>query len=113
MPAPTLRPAADPLDDIDREAPVDSAMARQERADLPGERSDRPRQARGGGDVYLDAARELAREERDPEQARRDDDRDAERVEDGDPDIAYGADLLAPGEHGRGADDDDPIDETE
>ncbi|MGN6528544.1 MAG: hypothetical protein ACTHL8_19310 [Burkholderiaceae bacterium] len=116
MPAPTLRPAADPLDAMDRSTDrgVDAAMARQERADLPGERSDQPRPDKAG-DVYLDAARDLAEGERDPEQARRDDDREAERVADGDPDIAgVGADddveAVAPA---RGADDDDPIDETE
>lgn len=112
MPAPTHRPAADPLDAMDRSTDrgVDAAMGRQDRADLPGERSDEPRpDARG--DVYLDAARDLAEGERDPEQARRDDDREAERVADGDPDIA-GDDPAAIGAT-HGADDDDPIDETE
>ena len=111
MPAPSVRPAADPLDDIDREASgVDSAMARQDRADLPGERSDQPKVS---GDVYLDAARELARESLEPEQARRDGDREAERVIDGDPDIELARESLAPADIGLGADDDDPIDETE
>ena len=43
MSAPSTRPAADPLDDIDRESGgVDTLMGRQDRADLPGERSDQP-----------------------------------------------------------------------
>lgn len=115
MPAPSIRPAADPLDDIDCEASgVDSAMARQDRADLPGERSDEPQGGRSAsGDVYLDAARDLAEGSLDPEQARRDADRDAERVVDGDPDLDLARDSLAPAEIGLGADDDDPIDETE
>src|SRR3954471_4532397 len=37
-----VKPVADPLDDIDRVTPVDSMMARQDRADLPGNRSDQP-----------------------------------------------------------------------
>jgi hypothetical protein len=105
-----MTPAADPLDDIDREASgADSAMARQDRADLPGERSDQPRP----GDVYLDAARDLAREDVDPEQARRDDDREVERIADGDRDVAGLGETLEAVLPGHGADDDDPIDETE
>ncbi len=107
MPAPSIRPAADPLDDIDRDSGgADSVMARQDRADLPGERSDQPRP--GKGDVYIDAARDLSRRSINPSQEALDAERDAERVADGDPDIA-----LAPVERGQGADDDDPIDETE
>ncbi len=115
MPAPSIRPAADPLDDIDREASgVDSAMARQDRADLPGERSDSPQGGRApAGDVYSNATREVAEESLEPEQARRDSDREAERVIDGDPDIELARESLAPAEAGLGADDDDPIDETE
>lgn len=114
MPAPSIRPAADPLDDIDRESSgVDSVMARQDRADLPGERSDQPQP--GKGDVYLDAAREVARESLDPDQEALDAEREAERIVDGggDPDIALARDSLAPAETGRGPDDDDTIDETE
>jgi hypothetical protein len=113
MPVPTHRPAADPQDDLDRptERGTDAATGRQDRADSPGERADETRH--GGGDIYLDAARELAEGELAPEQARRDDDREAERVADGDPDIA-GVDgdvegLASP----PGADGDDPVDETE
>jgi len=107
MPTITNRPAADPLDDIDRESSgADSSMARQDRADLPGQRSDQPDQGRRSGDVYIEAARELSQQELDPGQARIDGDREAERIADGDPDIV-------PVEVARGADDDDPIDETE
>jgi hypothetical protein len=112
MPAPSIRPAADPLDDIDRQSGgVDSAMARQDRADRPGERSDQP--PPGKGDVYLDAARDVARESLNPNQEALDADRETERVADGDPDIALARDSLAPAEAGRGPDDDDTIDETE
>jgi hypothetical protein len=112
MPAPSIRPAADPLDDIDRDSGgADSAMARRDRADLPGERPDHP--ARGKGDVYLDAARDVARESLNPNQEAFDADRDAQRIADGDPDIALARDRLAPAEGGRGPDDDDTIDETE
>jgi len=112
MPAPSVRPAADPLDDIDRDAGgADSAMARRDRADLPGERPDHP--PPGKGDVYLDAARDVARESLNPSQEALDADREAERIADGDPDIALARDSLAPAEAGRGPDDDDTIDETE
>ena len=107
MPAPSIRPAADPLDDIDRESGgADDAMARRDRADLPGERADHP--PPGKGDVYLDAAREVARESLNPNQEAFDADREAERVADGDPDIAP-----APAQAGRGPDDDDTIDQAE
>ena len=112
MPAPSIRPAADPLDDIDRESGgADTIMDRQDRADLPGERSDQPRA--GKGDVYIDAAREVSRGSIDPDQEALDADRDAERVLDGDPDIDLARDSLAPAELGLGPDDDDTIDETE
>ena len=114
MPAPSIRPAADPLDDIDREASgADSAMARQDRADLPGERSDQPRAGDSKGDVYIDAARDLSRESVIPSQEALDADRDTDRVVDGDPDIDLARDSLAPAEIGLGPDDDDTIDETE
>ncbi len=112
MPAPSIRPAADPLDDIDRESGgADTIMDRQDRADLPGERSDQPRA--GKGDVYIDAAREVSRGSIDPDQEALDADREAERVLDGDPDIDLARDSLAPAELGLGPDDDDTIDETE
>ena len=112
MPTPSTRPAADPLDDIDRESGgVDTLMDRQDRADLPGERSDQPNA--GSTDIYTDATREVARESLDPNRDALDADRDAERVVDGDPDVDLARDSLAPAESGRGADDDDTIDETE
>ena len=112
MSAPSTRPAADPLDDIDRESGgVDTLMERQDRADLPGERSDQP--DAGKGDVYTDATREVARESLNPNQEALDADRDVERVIDGDPDLDLARDSLAPAERGMGADDDDTIDETE
>jgi hypothetical protein len=116
MPAPSIRPAADPLDDIDRESGgVDTIMERQDRADLPGERSDQPNAGSGSGkgDIYIDAARELSRESLSPSQDALDAERDVERVVDGDPDIDLARDSLAPAERGMGADDDDTIDETE
>jgi hypothetical protein len=113
MPAPSIRPAADPLDDIDRESGgVDTLIARQDRADLPGERSDQP-QAKSKGDIYSDAARELSQKSLDPRQDALEADRDAERVVDGDPDVDLARESLSPAEAGLGADDDDPIDETE
>ena len=112
MPAPSIRPAADPLDDIDRESSgVDTIMERQDRADLPGERSDQP--GPGKGDIYLDAARDVARESLIPSQEALDADREVERIVDGDPDIELARDSLAPSETGQGPDDDDTIDETE
>jgi hypothetical protein len=111
MPAPSIRPAADPLDDIDRASGgADTIMARQDRADLPGERSDRP--PPGKGDVYIDAARELSRESVAPSQEALDADREAERVADGDPDIELAGEGLG-ADIARGPDDDDTIDETE
>ena len=114
MPAPTIRPAADPLDDIDREAVgVDSVMARQDRADLPGERSDQRGARRSPGDVYIDAAREVSRGLPELDQEPLDGEADLDSVVDG----ALAADLtresLGPRPTGLGADDDDPIDETE
>ena len=114
MPAPSVRPAADPLDDIDRESSgVDTIMERQDRADLPGERSDQPNAGNDKGDIYIEAARELSRESLSPSQEALDAERDVERVVDGDPDIDLARDSLAPAERGMGADDDDTIDETE
>ena len=112
MPAPTIRPAADPLDDIDRDhGGADTTMARRDRADLPGERPDQPRP--GQGDVYLEASRELSRESAIPSQEALDADREAERIVDGDPDLDTERERLAPAASGRGPDDDDAIDETE
>jgi hypothetical protein len=109
MPAASIRHAADPLDDIDRQSGgVDNLMERQDRADLPGERSDQPNA--GSPDIYTDATREVVRESLDPDQEALDADREAERVLGGDPDIAFARESQATG---HGADDDDTIDETE
>ena len=111
MPAPSIRNAADPLDDIDRASGgADTIMERQDRADLPGERSDQPNPTQG--DVYIDAARDLSRELASPSQEALDADREAERVADGDPDIELAGEGLG-ADVARGPDDDDTIDETE
>ncbi len=117
MPYPTTRPAADPLDDIDREASgVDAAMARQDRADLPGERSDEPDSGKNAsGDVYIDATRVVSEQSLDADSQAPDEDIDLDRIAEAEPDsdIDLARDNLAPAEAGLGADDDDPIDETE
>ena len=112
MPAPSIRPAADPLDDIDRASVgVDTIMERQDRADRPGERSDEPNA--GSSDVYTDATRDVSRESLSPDQDALDADREAERVVDGDPDVDLVRESLPPAARGMGADDDDTNDETE
>lgn len=96
MPAPTIRSAADPLDDIDRETSgVDSAMTRQDRADLPGERSDQPSGQEDVDDLQTESAPDI------------------DDVTDGDPDVDLVRNSLEPLQAGQGADDDDSIDETE
>lgn len=105
MPAPTIRPAGDPLDDMDRDrGGADTIMARRERADLPGERLARSRRAEGDTDED-DASGEPAVPG--PEAL------EAERTADGDPDIETVRASVAPADTGRGPDDDDTIDETE
>lgn len=115
MTYPTTRPAADPLDDIDRESSgVDSQMARQDRADLPEQRSDQPSNAKNDpGDVYIDATREVSESTGDLDALARDGDDDGEDDADPDAGLDLARDGLAPPEAGLGADDDDPIDETE
>ena len=57
---PTIQPAADPLDEIERRAvSADSAQARQERTDPPGRRPDEP-DAESGSDKYIDATRAVS-----------------------------------------------------
>jgi hypothetical protein len=107
MTPPIVKPVADPFEDIDRVAPVDSLMARQDRADLPGNRSDQPGNEENdpdrnelGADPALDADVDA---EIDP---------DAVATDDLDPDIdlviAASGDLP-----GNGPDDDEPIEEIE
>jgi hypothetical protein len=112
MPAPTIRPAADPLDDIDRESSVDGTMGRQDRADLPGQRSDHPN-AGGRGDKYIDATRAVSEGAADTDQAVLDDHEGSRVILDEDADLGMARESLKPAEPGRGPDDDDPIDETE
>ena len=113
MPAPTIRPAADPLDDIDRETSgVDTAMTRQDRADVPGERSDHPN-AGDPGDKYIDATRAVSQGLPDTDEAVLEDHEGSRVILDEDADLGMARDSLKPAEAGRGADDDDPIDEVE
>lgn len=112
MPLPTIRPAADPLDDIDRPAPVDGTMSRQDRADRPGERSDEPN-AGNSGDRYLDATREVAQKPDVDESVLEDHEGSRVPLDDDAADIGTALEGLQPAEPGRGPDDDDPIDETE
>jgi hypothetical protein len=114
MPTPTTRSAADPLDDIDRETSgVDSAMSRQDRADIPGHRSDHP-DAGQPSDKYSDATREIVEGSPDIDESVLED-HEGSRVlpEDDKRDLAVPRDGLSPPESRSGADDDDPIDETE
>ena len=102
-----VKPVADPFDDMDRVTPVDSLMARQDRADLPGNRSDQP-----------------GNEENDPDNdeldamATEDDEVDGDLAasalsdENLDPDLHLAIDPV--GERpGDGPDDDEPIEEIE
>jgi hypothetical protein len=108
-----VKPVADPLDDIDRVTPVDTLMARQDRADLPGNRSDQP-----GNDENDPDRNELGA---DPDGPTADADaQDAIDVDvedlstdDVDPDIGMAVDGLAAQAPGNGPDDDEPIEETE
>src|ERR1700712_1923090 len=94
------RPAADPLDDIDREASgVDSQMARQDRADLPDQRSDQPANGTNDpGDVYIDATREVSEHTGDLDELSRDGTDDGDEA-----DLDLARDSLAPAEAGLGA----------
>jgi hypothetical protein len=111
MPPTIVKPVADPLDDIDRVAPVDSLMARQDRADLPGNRSDEPSGVANDPDdneLGADAAGPMA-------DADGTDAIDVDDIADGevDPDIGLAIDSLAAQPPGNGPDDDEPIEETE
>jgi len=106
-----VKPVADPLDDIDRVAPVDSLMARQDRADLPGNRSDEPSGEDNDPDdneLGADAAGPMADGSRAAAV-------DVDDIADGevDPDIGMAIDSLAAQPPGNGPDDDEPIEETE
>jgi hypothetical protein len=114
MPTPTTRPAADPLDDIDRvTSGADNTMSRQDRADLPGQRADEP-DAGQDADKYIDATRAVVESSPDIDEAVLDD-HEGSRVTGGEDerDLAAPPDGLMAPEPRRGPDDDDPIDETE
>lgn len=115
MTPPLVKPVADPLDDIDRVAPVDSLMARQDRADLPGNRSDIPR----NDDAPRDAADDALEDPSADAGSALDPDDVALPVDDGndvsldDPDIAAALANAQVQRAGSGPDDDEPIEETE
>jgi hypothetical protein len=115
MTPPIVKPVADPLEDIDRVAPVDSLMARQDRADLPGNRSDIPR----NGDAPRDAADEVpddvsadAAYVPDPDDIALPENADGD-VSLNDPDVAAALENAPSQRPGLGPDDDEPIEETE
>jgi len=115
MTPPLVKPVADPLDDIDRVAPVDSLMARQDRADLPGNRSDVPRNDAAPRDEADDALDETSADAglaADPDDVALpvDDDND---VSLDDPDVAVALENAQFQRAGIGPDDDEPIEETE
>jgi hypothetical protein len=104
-----VKPVADPLDDIDRVTPVDTLMARQDRADLPGNRSDQP-------DNLDPDAHELGATAEGPMAESPDDagiDVEALAADEVDPDIGMAVDSLAAQAPGHGPDDDEPIEEIE
>ena len=115
MTPPIVKPVADPLDDIDRIAPVDNLMARQDRADLPGNRSDIPRNddaPRGREEEALDDSSADSGALPDPDDV-------ALPIDSGndvsldDPDVAATLENAQLQQAGRGPDDDEPIEETE
>jgi len=105
-----VKPVADPLDDIDRVTPVDTLMARQDRADLPGNRSDQP-----GNDENDPDRNELGADPMADAEGQDATDIDVETLstDDVDPDIGLAVDGLAGQAPGNGPDDDEPIEETE
>jgi hypothetical protein len=106
-----VKPVADPLDDIDRVTPVDSLMARQDRADLPGNRSDQP-----GNDENDPDRNELGADLEGIDADTPDADTvDPENLstDDVDPDLGMAVDSTVGARPGNGPDDDEPIEETE
>lgn len=103
-----LKPVADPLDDIDRMTPVDSLMARQDRADLPGNRSDQPDNDANDPDRNeLGADAVVDEDDSDLDGAA-----DSLSDEDVDPDLDLA--IEAHGDQpGNGPDDDEPVEEIE
>jgi hypothetical protein len=102
-----VKPVADPLDDIDRVTPIDTLMARQDRADLPGNRSDQPGNEENDPDRNELGADPIVASEVDGDAVA-----DSLSDEDIDPDLDLAIDPRgAPS--GTGPDDDEPIEETE
>ena len=104
MTPPLVKPVADPLVDIDRVAPVDSLMARQDRADLPGNRSDIPNP--DGQPLLSEGAPGL-----DPDDIPVQEGASTESLDD--PEVAQEIENLLGDRPGLGPDDDEPIEETE
>jgi hypothetical protein len=115
MTPPIVKPVADPLDDIDRIAPVDNLMARQDRADLPGNRSDIPLGDDAPGDEAGDALDDPSADAGsllDPDDVVLPVDLGNDVSLD-DPDVAAALENAQLQRAGRGPDDDEPIEETE
>jgi len=115
MTPPIVKPVADPLDDIDRVAPVDNLMARQDRADLPGNRSDAPRNdenPRALSDDMPDDTTDDAASAPDPDDVVLPEDALGDVSLD-DPDVAVALENAPSQRPGAGPDDDEPIEETE
>jgi len=108
-----VKPVADPLEDIDRVAPIDSLMARQDRADLPGNRSDEPQNGESPRATLDDETAAGADDEAgaDPDDLGLSDDLDTLSLDD--PDVALTIENTVGDRPGLGPDDDEPIEETE
>jgi hypothetical protein len=114
MSPPIVKPVADPFDDIDRVAPVDSLMARQDRADLPGNRSDQPSNDDNDPDRNeLGADSPGADTSIDPDDVAADEAGEPFSDDEPDPDVALASEGLVGEPVGNGPDDDEPIEETE
>ncbi|HEX7637998.1 MAG TPA: hypothetical protein VF457_06335 [Burkholderiaceae bacterium] len=110
MSNPIVKPVADPLADIDRVAPVDSLMARQDCADLPGNRSDIPDND-NPRPLDADVPDDAAQPQVDPDEVAVGQDAASTALDD--PDVAVALENAAAQPVGRGPDDDDPIEEIE
>jgi hypothetical protein len=104
MAQPIVKPVADPFDDMDRVQPVDSLMARQDRADLPGNRSDIPNP--DGPPPLSEGADGL-----DPDDIPVPEGASTQSLDD--PEVAQEIENLVGERPGLGPDDDEPIEETE
>ena len=106
MAQPIIKPVADPLEDIDRVAPVDHLMSRQDRADLPGERSDIP-----GNEGSQPGSWRAEEKPIDPDDIPMPEGADSQSLDD--PDVAMAIENAAGQRPGLGPDDDEPVEETE